>query len=208
MSARSKSLPAKKISFIEQHRRAQIIDTAIETMAALGFAQASLANIAKAAGISKGVISYYFKGKDDLVQQIRAHLVADLGAFVKDRVASGGDLEKLHAYIDASLAYVRANRTKFVVMLDLGINLQDDDYGNPFSAINYQACRYRLEKILHEGQVHEAFPLFDTRTAAVLIQGAIDGICIQWVAEPETVDLENCRKEVTRMIDAYLGLGT
>lgn len=40
-------------SFIEAARRTQLIAYAIETIASLGYAQASLAHIAKLAGISK-----------------------------------------------------------------------------------------------------------------------------------------------------------
>ena len=43
-------------TFTEAARRIQIIECAIETLATLGYAQASLAHIAKRAGISKGVI--------------------------------------------------------------------------------------------------------------------------------------------------------
>ena len=207
MVVRSKSVETKKTSFIEQHRRAQIIDTAIDTIATQGFAQASLANIARAAGISKGVISYYFKGKDDLIEQVKTHLLMEMGVFVRDRVAANlGDAEKLQAYIDASFDYIQENRTKFIVMLELGINLQADDFGNPFSAVNYQACRHRLEKILHDGQINGSFRLTDIRTVAVAIQGMLDGISIQWVAEPDVVDLDRCRRETAGMIAAYLGL--
>ena len=50
-------------TFTEAARRTQIIECAIETLATLGYAQASLAHIAKRAGISKGVIVYYFSSK-------------------------------------------------------------------------------------------------------------------------------------------------
>jgi AcrR family transcriptional regulator len=53
-------------TFIEAARRAQIVTAAIETIAGLGYGQASLARIAERAGTSKGVISYHFPGKDDL----------------------------------------------------------------------------------------------------------------------------------------------
>jgi AcrR family transcriptional regulator len=207
MPANPKAVDRKKASFIEQHRRAQIIETAINTIATQGYVQASLANIARAAGISKGVISYYFKGKDDLIDQIKTHLLMEMGTFVRDRVeARRGDAEKLRAYVDASFDYIQENRTKFVVMLELGINLQSDDFGNPFSAINYQACRYRLEKILHDGHINGSFHLADIRTMAVAIQGMLDGISIQWVAEPDAIDLNQCRREAANMIAAYLGL--
>ncbi|MGA9830159.1 MAG: TetR family transcriptional regulator, partial [Trebonia sp.] len=46
----------KARTFIETARRAQIMAAAIDTIAELGFGQASLARIAERAGTSKGVI--------------------------------------------------------------------------------------------------------------------------------------------------------
>ncbi|MBV9802070.1 MAG: TetR family transcriptional regulator, partial [Solirubrobacterales bacterium] len=57
-------------TFIEQARRAQIVGVAIDTIAELGYAQASLARIAERAGISKGVIAYHFAGKEDLIAEV------------------------------------------------------------------------------------------------------------------------------------------
>ena len=51
-------------TFTETARRAQIIAAAIDTIAELGYGQASLARIAETAGTSKGVIIYHFGGKD------------------------------------------------------------------------------------------------------------------------------------------------
>ena len=65
-------------SFIEEARRAQIVGFAIDTIAELGYGQASLARIAGRAGISKGVIGYHFAGKDDLMREVVAE-VSDAG---------------------------------------------------------------------------------------------------------------------------------
>ena len=43
------------MSFIEKARRTQIVECAIETIAEVGYAQASLGQIAKRAQISKGL---------------------------------------------------------------------------------------------------------------------------------------------------------
>ncbi len=56
-------------SFIEKARRAQIMECAIETLAEVGYVKASLGQIAKRAKISKGVISYYFTNKEELLEQ-------------------------------------------------------------------------------------------------------------------------------------------
>ena len=65
----------KKPTFIEEARRRQIVETGIQTIASQGFSHASLAEIARKAGISKGVISYHFAGKEALVDEILRSLL-------------------------------------------------------------------------------------------------------------------------------------
>ncbi|WP_338106680.1 TetR/AcrR family transcriptional regulator [Psychrobacillus psychrodurans] len=67
MSKKNKSTNQKEMSFIEKARRNQIVECAIETIAEIGYAQASLGQIAKRAKISKGVISYHFANKEELL---------------------------------------------------------------------------------------------------------------------------------------------
>ena len=61
-------------TFTETARRAQIVAAAIDTIAELGYGQASLARIAETAGTSKGVIIYHFGGKDELIRELVARV--------------------------------------------------------------------------------------------------------------------------------------
>ncbi len=79
-------------TFTEAARRTQIIECAIETLATLGYAQASLAHIAKRAGISKGVIVYYFSSKEELFEQVIQATA--------DRCATHGHPDVAHLYPD------------------------------------------------------------------------------------------------------------
>ena len=76
----------KKQTLIEEARRSQIVETAIQTIATEGFSHTSLAEIAKKAGISKGVISYHFSGKEELVEEILRSLLRQPAEFIKERV--------------------------------------------------------------------------------------------------------------------------
>src|SRR4029077_895780 len=50
--------------------RQQVLDAAIRTLAKRGFANTSVSDIADAAGMSKGVVHYHFKNKDDLIGRV------------------------------------------------------------------------------------------------------------------------------------------
>lgn len=49
-----------------------IFECAIVTLAEVGYSQASLGQIAKRAKISKGVVSYYFSNKEELLKEVIA----------------------------------------------------------------------------------------------------------------------------------------
>ena len=86
---RSESSPIGQESartFTETARRAQIVAAAIDTIAELGYGQASLARIAETAGTSKGVIIYHFGGKDELIRELVAGLVARGVAYMEPQV--------------------------------------------------------------------------------------------------------------------------
>src|ERR1700733_12717099 len=89
----------KARSFIEEARRAQIVTAAIEVIAEVGYAKASLAAIAVRAGISKGVISYHFSGKDELMVVIVETIYGQAAAHILARMqgmATAGDLVRAH----------------------------------------------------------------------------------------------------------------
>ncbi len=60
---------------MEPIRKNQVINATLECISESGFEKLTLETVAKKAGISKGVVSYYFKGKEDLIlQSFRAFL--------------------------------------------------------------------------------------------------------------------------------------
>jgi len=186
-------------SFIEEKRRSQIVDIAIQTIATEGFSQASLAEIARKAGISKGVISYHFDGKEELVEEILRSLLRKPADFVKERVSRAETaVERLRAYVEANFDFMKANRVGYVALVDLWG--QRDSGRNSLNADAYEPSRHYLAHILEEGQRRgemRAFPLMPT---ASLIQGAIDGVMLQWVFDEKAIDLDIVRDEVVRMV--------
>jgi TetR/AcrR family transcriptional repressor of bet genes len=88
-----------------EERRAQIIGGLQIAMAEKGYEKASIQSIAKAAGLSSGLIHYHFKTK----QEILVALINKLNNAAQDRFNrylehANTPTERLHAYIDAALA--------------------------------------------------------------------------------------------------------
>lgn len=88
----------------KEERRQQIIDGLKAAMAEKGYEKASIQSIAKAAGLSPGLIHYHFKTK----QEILVELTNQLSQTAKDRFASKVEdattsTERLTAYVESAL---------------------------------------------------------------------------------------------------------
>jgi len=107
-------------SFVSNARRAQIVEAAIETIADVGYANASLARIAERLGISKGVISYHFSGKDDLIAEMVSQVLQRARAYMQRRLetqTTGPEI--LRTYIESNLEFMRDNPNQLRAVVEI-----------------------------------------------------------------------------------------
>lgn len=187
-------------TFIEEARRKQIIDAALQTIADQGYTQTSFAEIAKGLGITKGLIAYHFNGKHDLITSAIHTILNQQGAYIKVQVdAQVQAADKLRVYIEASFEYIEQNRPHFVALVDLWGSFTSAEEKKAFSQTSYDPCRAHLQKIFRIGQERAEFGGFSPQTMAAMIQGAIDGVMLQWVFAPDAVDLKAASRELTEI---------
>lgn len=88
-----------------EHRRQEIVLGLMSAMAEKGYEKASIQSIAKAAGLSPGLIHYHFKTKLEILIALMTELSGKADERYELLVAKAGSAEdKLMAYIDAALA--------------------------------------------------------------------------------------------------------
>ncbi|MFI7612786.1 TetR/AcrR family transcriptional regulator [Nonomuraea terrae] len=185
MRSENEASGQKERSFIEEARRAQIVASAIEVIAEIGFAQASLARIAQHAGISKGVISYHFAGKDELMEEVVERTYGTIAEHVGTRmVGLTTATELLRTHIVSVADHMRGHRTQLLALGEIFYNLRTAD-GQPRYGINANEEIYRaLEEIYRLGQESGEFRDFDRRVMAVAHSSAIDSMFAYWAANP------------------------
>lgn len=69
-------------------RRQQLIDATLMAIDEVGLHEASIAQIARRAGVSNGIISHYFQDKNGLLDATMRHLLRLLGTAVRTRLAA------------------------------------------------------------------------------------------------------------------------
>jgi len=195
----------RKPTFIEEARRKQILDIAIEEIESRGYRNTTIQDIAKKADVSKGVIYYHFNSREELLCAIWSALIEELFEYRKKRVERQKTAQKmLRTYAKAHFDFLKMNFNKFIALFTMGIDLNPgDNQTHPWSRkINKRAFGY-LSGILEQGQQNGEFGSFPVTKVVPIIQGALDGLILQWVATPDLVDFNGCRKVLMDIIERY-----
>jgi AcrR family transcriptional regulator len=193
----------KERTFIETARRQQIVAAAIDTIAEVGFAQASLARIAERIGVSKGVISYHFAGKEDLIRQVVIEIIEASRAYIIPRVfAESTGPARLRTYIESNLAFMREHRNSMVAILDIARNggvmadgrrrVDGRDAGVAVHLLEEELARLQAEGELRSD--------FDPGVMAGAIRGAIDLVPYRLVHDPD-LDIDHYAREIATIFD-------
>ena len=191
--------PANR-TFTETARRAQIVAAAIDTIAELGYGQASLARIAETAGTSKGVIIYHFGGKDELIRELVAELVARGVAYMEPQVdAEPTGAGKLRAYIESNLAFMGENRDRMVAIFEIALNARAADGSRLYDASIQDAGVAALQQLLAYFQGAGEFRAgFDPHVMAMAIRAAINAVPAQLARDP-AFDVAHHAREIADM---------
>jgi TetR/AcrR family transcriptional regulator, fatty acid metabolism regulator protein len=190
---------ARERTFIETARRAQIVAAAIDTIAEVGFARTSFARIASRLGISRGLISYHFAGKDDLINQVVLEILEQGNSYMRPRIlaqASTGS-SFLRAYIESNLAFMREHRNHMVAIVEIargGLTAdgQQRFYGDADVDEAVNILQQHLARFQSQGELR---PDFDPRVMAVAIRAAIDALPRRLAHDPD-LDIDNYATEI------------
>lgn len=89
---------------LKNHRRNELIDAAIASIAMHGLSDTTLATIASLAGVSPGLVNHYFNGKEELLKATLRRLTSDLAHTIRRLTPpQPSPQQRLHAIIDGCL---------------------------------------------------------------------------------------------------------
>jgi TetR/AcrR family transcriptional regulator, fatty acid metabolism regulator protein len=189
-------------TFIETARRAQIVAAAIDTIAEVGYARASLGLIAKRIGISRGLISYHFASKDELIAQVVADAVDQGKEFMWPPIfAASTGPGVLRAYIESGLAFVREHPNHKIALVEISRNDVSADgqpgrFGDPYD----EAVRALEALLAHFQAAGELRTDFDPRSMAIAIRAAMDAAGSR-VGLDQYVDIDDYAREIVTLFD-------
>jgi AcrR family transcriptional regulator len=184
-------------------RRAQIVRATVQCLAREGYTRLTMKKVARAAGVSQGILHYYFRDK-------RAILIATLETVSRDldrRVAAaqsrtGRDAAaRLRALVRACLEVAVARPEFWVVFVEFWGEMMHDRRLREVNAEVYTRTRRLIGRLVAEGVAAGRFRAVDPQRAAAIVLGLVDGISLQLTFDPEAFTVA----EATRFCDDALG---
>jgi AcrR family transcriptional regulator len=172
-------------SFIEQARREQIVDAAIDVLCESGFAAASLGAIAERIGVSKGVLSYHFAGKSELLGEVVARVLTEAAAYMTPRVAAATSYtDALRVYVTTNLHFISTHRREILAFTEIVNGMPPGGDEPPPYLDGHRNAVDELRRLFEAGQAAGEFGPFSALVTAVSLRASVDAISGLLRADP------------------------
>jgi AcrR family transcriptional regulator len=193
-------------SFIEEARRKQILDVSLQLIAQRGYDSTSLADIAEAVGVSKGVISYHFDGKSDLGKQVLRHWMRQYNRYVTERLDRHASYRaKLLELPSAAIDFAAERHAEALIYLDTVGCFGTTEERHLFLAWAEAGMRDYILDVIRKARAAGEIGEVDEGPLADLIQAMADGVTGLWGMDPKAVDLDGCKKLIQQMLLSVIG---
>jgi betaine-aldehyde dehydrogenase len=186
---------------LEEARRAQLIEVTIDSLAEVGYVGTTLAQIARRAGVSPGLVAHYFDDKDGLLEAAFRTLSRAIARRVRARLALARTPRgRVQAVIDVNLApeeFDRRTGTAWLAFWGQVLHVR----GLKRVQTGYQRrmlsnLRYDLRRIV---------PAAEARTLAGMIAAMIDGVWLRAaLSEWQEADSKGAQAMLTAFVDNRL----
>lgn len=180
-------------------RREEILEAASAAFAAKGFANATLAEIASAAGISAPTIIHHFGTKEGLLTELLAERDRSINQIPGKTDVSG--LDYLEHLVDTvALNMSRPGITQLYAVLSAD-SVTEGHPAQSFFRDRYLGLRAKIAEAVR-ASLPAAIDV-DPRAVqevAASITAVMDGLQVQWLLSPQAVDMATAAKRTIRAL--------
>lgn len=205
MRTRATGTPGGAVTFTQRKRRDQLVECAIDAIADAGYPRTSVAEVARRAGVSKGVVTYHFPAKDDLIQAVIATVIAEMSQYLEPRLRAANPAQHperfIAAYLTTWTGYIRAHGRDVLALVRIYDAFRDET-GRPNPAFDIRATEISIvTQILRQGQETGCLGSFDSPTMAAVMKAALDDLLRQYADDPG-LDVEAYGAQLVAMFEA------
>jgi TetR/AcrR family transcriptional regulator, fatty acid metabolism regulator protein len=179
-------------------KRARILAAAVKLFAEHGFFTATVAGIAREAGVADGTIYLYFKSKEDLLIRLFDEKMSELLEQAKGELAKEPDAPaRLRRFIHLHFSLVEKNPDLAAVLI---VELRQSELVKGLEKAKLSAYLDLIAEVVREGQEHGRFAK-DASPAVVkrAVFGALDELALAWLLSGRKSTLKKAAQEVANL---------
>jgi AcrR family transcriptional regulator len=193
---------------VRAERRAAIVRATIRCLARDGYARLTIKRVAAEAGMTPGILHYYFRDKRAILGRAAATVMADLDRRVALETRGLRDARgQLRALLRACLKVATESRDFWTVFIELwGEALHDRELAR-LNRRTYTRARRLLADTVTRGVAAGAFRRAAPDEAAAVILALVDGLSLQLTFDPDLMSLGRAVRLAEEALGAYLGAG-
>jgi AcrR family transcriptional regulator len=172
--------------------RRRLVDAAIRMLAERGYAGTTLVEIGREAGLSRGLVTHHFGTKEACMEAVIVSIGERLGAMIREAIDGLRSLMALDVVVDVYFEQLRsadvgarAMYSMLTEAITAGQTLREA------TAANNEAFRDLIAgcvvEAVEDGEVSDQVV---PAVSAILVEGMVRGVAIQWLIAPDQVDLD------------------
>lgn len=179
-------------------KRAEVIDVALELFSRKGYDRTSFREVARLAGLSQAGLLHHFRTKEELFIEVLRRRDERNTRFYDQAVDDNVSIEGLTEIIKHNAG------EPGLVRLYVAMSAESTDAASParqFFVNRYGMLRANIAADIRRKQESGELPdSLDPQSAASLVIAAADGLQLQWLLDPDQVDMGAMLEQLTSLL--------
>ena len=191
---------AAQFEEMRDSRRQQLMEAGLELFAKEGYSHCSIAQLARHAGISKGLMYNYFESKEALLRAIVEKGTKELMDMIDPNMDGSLEPHEVEAFIRSTFSTMRENLTFWTLFVNVMLQpkVKESLSGEPFAGIMerfFPALMEYFQKMGYED------PMLEMLTFSAMIEGY--GVLLLYWDPNDSFPENTFRKFEDRMVEMF-----
>ncbi|PKN69552.1 MAG: hypothetical protein CVU54_09455 [Deltaproteobacteria bacterium HGW-Deltaproteobacteria-12] len=182
-------------------RRNQLTKAAYKVVGQKGYYDFTIRDIASEAGMSTGLVHYYFKNKEELLLHLLKEINKNILGSLNRSISKAKDpKEKLNIFMKQAFDLVTSEKDYSYLVIDFWSQVNKNDRMKRANVKLFKSYRDEVAAILTEGVEKGIFVKMEVVYAATVIISTIQGLIIQYVLDNNAFPYEDYTRKVMGQI--------
>lgn len=184
---------SKQFEEIRENKRAQIISAAIECFSTKGYHAVSISELAEFAGISKGLMYNYFKGKDELLRCVFQEIMDTMMNMFDPHKKGLMERDDLRKYLERFFKHLKSNLILWKMYMAI---FSQPAVQEILKDEILEASKQPMEMI---GSYFKNHGYKNPMVEVAFLSTLSSGIIIEYIGDPENYPLDQIKKRILTM---------